>query len=634
MDANAVPLLNVFERKVRLEVPLFQRQYVWTREVQWEPLWQDIYRKFAEQIEGLTDSPPHFLGAMVLDQKQTPVTHVERRQIIDGQQRLATLQVFLAAFRDFATEEGCGPLGLECEKFILNTGMMSDPAIEQFKVWPTQSDRKQFSDVVLSKSRKEILSKYPLYRRKWARQPDPRPKMVEAYLYFLDQLSEFFKGQDSTPPFKGEIPLSERMETCFHALRSTLKVVVIDLSRDDDPQVIFETLNARGAPLLPADLMRNYIFLRAAREGEDQERLYDEYWSSFEDNFWTDPIQQGRQSRPLSDLFMQYFVSSRRCVDVAVKHLYVEYKFWIEKEHPFPSAREELATLARQGSDFRRLVSPPEGDVVEPLAEFLRTFELGTAYPFLLAALDSKPPDNEIGEISKVLESYIVRRSVCGLSTKNYNRIFLQLTRALKGVPTTKVSVQDYLSALVGSSVEWPGDEAFRTAWLNEPAYSSMGSQRTCFILRKLNETLVDPKAEQIRIESPLTVEHILPQDWLENWPLPDGSTGMNCLELQEAVDGDARAEATRVRDKLLQTIGNLTILTQQLNSSVSNSGWSTKKGELLKASLLPINQQLRDEVEWGEEAIRKRGQALYERAARIWPRPTRTSAVPEPTAT
>ena len=86
---------------MRLEVPLFQRQYVWSRDTQWEPLWEDISRKFTEFLRGRKDGPVHFLGAMVLDQKQTPTTHVDKRQVIDGQQRLTTLQIFIAAFRDF-----------------------------------------------------------------------------------------------------------------------------------------------------------------------------------------------------------------------------------------------------------------------------------------------------------------------------------------------------------------------------------------------------------------------------------------------------------------------------------------------------------------------------------------------------
>ncbi len=144
MDAHAVPLLTIFEKKMRLEVPLFQRQYVWSRDQQWEPLWEDITRKFIEHLDGRKDAPVHFLGAMVLDQKLTPSTHVERRQVIDGQQRLTTLQIFIAALRDFCREKGCEDLGKECDGFTLNRGMMAQPDIDRFKVWPTQLDREQF----------------------------------------------------------------------------------------------------------------------------------------------------------------------------------------------------------------------------------------------------------------------------------------------------------------------------------------------------------------------------------------------------------------------------------------------------------------------------------------------------------
>lgn len=102
MKANAAPLLAIFEKKFRLEVPLFQRQYVWNMEQQWEPLWEDIARKFTEYLEGRRDAPVHFLGAMVLDQKQTPTTHVERRQVIDGQQRLSSCKYFWLRFATFA----------------------------------------------------------------------------------------------------------------------------------------------------------------------------------------------------------------------------------------------------------------------------------------------------------------------------------------------------------------------------------------------------------------------------------------------------------------------------------------------------------------------------------------------------
>ena len=330
MKADAVPLLAIFEKKMRLEVPLFQRQYVWTREQQWEPLWEDIERKFTDYLEGRKDTPVHFLGAIVLDQKYTPTTHVEKRQVIDGQQRLTTLQIFLSAFRDFCDDQECEELAKECEGFTLNRGMMAEPDVDKFKVWPTNLDRTQFTDVISSGSSEELERRHPLVRKKYARKPDPRPRMVEAYLFFREMIDDFFLGSNDEPPLVGEVELSARLEECFQALRNALQVVTIDLEKDDDAQVIFETLNARGEPLLPADLLRNYIFLRAARNNEPVEELYEKYWKRFDEPFWRKEVKQGRLLRPLSDLFIQHFLASQKTYDIPIKHLFVEYKYWIE----------------------------------------------------------------------------------------------------------------------------------------------------------------------------------------------------------------------------------------------------------------------------------------------------------------
>jgi hypothetical protein len=318
MDVHKASLLSVFDAKQRLEVPLFQRQYVWSEEQQWLPLWEDIERKFTEALEGRKDAPHHFLGAMVLDQKQTPTGHVVVRQVIDGQQRLTTLQIFLSAYRDFCRSQECTALATECEKFLVNTGMMANQEVDKFKVWPTQLDRPQFTDVVSAGSREEIVKRHPLRRRPYARKDDPRPRMIEAYLFFFDRLKEFFLGEDNLEPLAAEIPLCHRADECFQTLRSALMVVVIDLQKDDDPQVIFETLNARGEPLLPADLLRNYIFLRASREDLDVEAVYLKYWSRFDEEFWRQEVKQGRLNRPRSDLFMQHFLASRQGQDIPI----------------------------------------------------------------------------------------------------------------------------------------------------------------------------------------------------------------------------------------------------------------------------------------------------------------------------
>jgi hypothetical protein len=137
-------------------------------------------------------------------------------------------------------------------------------------------------------------------------------------------------------------------------------------------------------------------------------------------------------------------------------------------------------------------------------------------------------------------------------------------------------------------------DAAFKEAWLNKPAYD-LGNAKLVHILARLNETYLTGKVEPLSFEDQPSVEHLLPRDWIEHWPLPDGFEGMNDSELADAADDDPRAFATEVRNRILQTMGNLTILMQALNTAQSNSAWKDKKPELMKYSLLPINQDLHD---------------------------------------
>lgn len=621
MNANPWAFLNIFEKKQRIEVPLFQRQYVWNQQDQWEPLWEDISRKFTDALNGRENAPPHFLGAMVLDQALTPITSVEKRQVIDGQQRLITFQIFLSAFRDLCSSQGCGELADECHSFILNRGMMDDPSVEKYKVWPTQLDRQQFTDVVTAGSRADLEKKYPVTYRKYARKPEERPRMVEAYVYFYERLSEFFLESGSEKPLAGEIPLPSRMEKCFQVLKNALLVVIIDLGPDDDPQVIFETLNARGEPLLPADLIRNYIFLRAARQKLSQEDLYNEYWRKFDDPFWRKEERQGRLTRPRLDLFVQHFLSSRVMADIPIKHLYVEYKNWIQSQRPFQTVRDEMAAVSRQGEAFRRLIDPQEADFIFPLASFLKSFDMSTAYPALLSMLESGLSETDWKQISLVLESYLVRRAVCNLTSKNYNRNFLGMIRHMNEKGYTAACVGNYLTGLTGDSGEWPSDEAFQRAWLANQTYLFMGS-RLVYIFSRLDDTYFSEKNERLGIHSPLSIEHLMPQGWRDKWPLPDGSKGLSWEEMVARDDSDSQVLATRMRDSIIHTLGNLTVVTQPLNSAVSDSPWAVKKPELLKASLLPINSQLQAYDRWDEDTILTRGKELFDRAKVIWPKP------------
>jgi hypothetical protein len=440
-------------------------------------------------------------------------------------------------------------------------------------------------------------------------------------LFFYDCVSAFFLGEDDELPLYNEHSIEARVDECFQTLRNGLMVVVIDLQKDDDPQVIFETLNARGEPLLPADLLRNYIFFRAGRDHLDVEAIYKKYWSGFDDEFWREEVKQGRLNRPRSDLFIQHFLASRQGQDIPIKHLYVEYRHWVEAARPFSDVTEELAALARQGAHFRSIVSPRDGEVTFGLCKFLDAFDIRTAYPLLLALMDADVGDEEWMMISGILESYLLRRAVCNLGTKNYNRIFLSLTRSLRKEGFSAVKLKEALLSQTGESGVWPDDATFRESWLHKMLYGPLNSPKLVHLFGRLNQTYMSTKSENLAFVQQPTVEHIMPQGWLKNWPLPDGSKGLDFVELYSAAESDPRALATRVRDSAVQTLGNLTILSQGLNSSQSNYGWGQKRPELMVHSLLPINQAMLELSIWDEVAIQKRAVDLFERARHVWTR-------------
>lgn len=617
MQPRSRSIFDLFDGKRRYEVPLFQRQYVWSQEKHWEPLWEDIERKFVQRMNRV-EASPHFLGAMVLDLRRVYGNAVPVQLVIDGQQRLTTFQIFLAAFRDVCTTHGQEKYARECDRYLLNDGIMENEETERFKVWPTHTDRTQFTNVVSSGSREELERRHPIVRRKYQRQPDPRPGMVEAYFFFYNQLTGFLTNEEYPQA------VAERVASMHDALRGALQVVTIELEGEDDPQVIFETLNARGEPLLPSDLLRNFIFLRAAQKKEDSEKLYQEHWLPFDDEFWRIQEKQGRLKRPRSDIFLQHYLTLKRQQEVLISYLYSEYKDWIKTATAFTTVAEELKELAKYRRLYVDLIRTDTSTGIGKFASFLRTFDLSTVYPLTLGIMGFEPEDNDLLGMLTDLESYIVRRAVCGLTTKNYNRVFLTTLTKLAKKGFFRDNLREALAEQKGESVVWPADSEFKSAWLDKSPYEQLGPARTQYVLREIERRIHDVRAERIEILSKLTVEHVLPDEWIENWPLANGNRGATFYEQFDKTRSEEDIAASQSRDRLKHSFGNLTLLTQPLNSSVSNSAFGDKKAEILKSSALAMNRYFQDVDEWNEVQIRERGMRLFDIAKQIWPHPAK----------
>ncbi len=610
---------HLFTRSRRYVVPLFQRPYVWGEEGEWAPLWEDI-RERAEEIlerdgEGQTRIRDHFLGAIVLHQIPTFGKQLAAVEVIDGQQRLTTLQLMLAAFRDLVprSEED---LVIELLGLTKNRGVMAGPT-ERFKVWPTNADRGVFETVMNATSVDAVEAAYPQIRRKYKRSYEPRPRLVEAYLYFSRAIRDFCVpgGEESFD--------TGRAYAILEALRKHLQLVVIELEEGDDPQVIFETLNARGVPLLPSDLVRNYIFLQAGRNDENADELYTRLWQDYDERpaetghpegarFWKLEERQGRLKRTRLDLFLYHYVLSRSEAPFSLNHLYEAFREWWETDRS-RRVGNELTELRRHSDLFAQLIVPPGDSRLDRFAQRLKTLDTAMLYPVLLylCGTPGRVKEVELNGIVEDLESYVVRRMVCGFSTKNYNKFFLGLVRRLRQHEVVDRShVQAFLLDGRGSAAEWPSDAAFQRAWLNKPVDILLQRGRAAMVLEALEEAMRSSKTEGVQYPGSLTVEHVLPQQWRESdYPLPAPAQG----EDEEVVRSRRYA--------LLHSFGNLTLLTQSLNSSVSNGPFPKKRDQIAEHSLLKMNTAFRGLSEWGEADILARGSELFEVAKQIWPR-------------
>lgn len=618
MKSNVLTVLDLFESKRRYTVPLFQRQYVWSLEKQWIPLWEDIERRVIDRLHWYetgrgTDSGSgspgeHFLGAIVLDHHPTYGKQVPTQLLIDGQQRLATCQIILAALRDVAAENDVPDYPDELQCHLLNSGVMEAPDLERYKVWPSRFDQGPFQAIIEAA----------------VKPSDSRSRLVQAYKFFSRELEDLLMREILSPRLGTQPDTYERVKAVFETFQKDIHIVSIELESQDDPQIIFESLNARGEPLLPSDLLRNYLFWRASRENAaDLERLYEDYWRHFDSDFWKKDEKQGRLKRPRVDLFFFNLLQLKTGDEVNAARLYYEYKAWSEHAASYKGVSDELHDIHRYSLQLKKVFSADAATPVGRFAQMLQVFDVKTVNSLLLGILaDGNLPNDDVEAILIDLESYLVRRAICRMTTQNYNRLFVSWMAQLNKDVISRERLHEIMLAEESDSGVWPDDARLHESWLNEPLYRRLYSRgRMEYILRRIEMALRTSKHERVTIESGLTIEHVLPQEWIEHWRLPDGSKGIPLEErlTRPSPESDAR-------DRVLHTMGNLTLLTGPLNSANQNRKFEYKVRKIKEYSLLALNGYFRQRVEkgkgWDEDAIEERGRRLFKQAVQIWPHP------------
>lgn len=611
MKADTYELKNILQQDRRFVVPTFQRDYEWTKDGQWELLFDDL-EAVAENLERTRSEfaaagkpaakadklvAPHFLGAIVVDQLPTSAGSLEARSIIDGQQRLTTIQLLIRAVLDVLLDLN-SPRAPQVRRLIQNPQDVVPDKDALHKLWPRRRDREVW--------RVAMADGEPV--------SGVRHGYLEARSYFRTRAKNFVA--DSLA----------KVDILVDALVSLFKIVVIDLEDNDDAQVIFEVLNGRQTPLSATDLVKNLLFLRAELDSEEElERLYEAHWKHFDDPWWRQEVGRGHAARERRDVLLSTWLTIQTGSEVNVGHLYRDVRVFLDASNR--RTTEVLPGLSEAAAAFRT-VSEPDGSIPAPIVESYRRLErfaVTTAFPLLVwlrtLTTQALPLQDHVRAV-RAIDSWVTRRVLVGANTRGYGKRFVdvlvQARRAAEGGrPVAEAVERELLSG--GDNLAWITDAELEQAFLTRPMYGVLTQERLRLILGALDAQLHrdNPKGEHPTFDyGKLQIEHVMPQSWQAYWSVP-------------AVDDAARAVAEARRDAAINRIGNLTLVTSALNPAISNGGWDVKRAALLEHTNLRITALVAQpnglgmpDVGWNEDRIDERARRLCEAALEVWPRP------------
>jgi uncharacterized protein with ParB-like and HNH nuclease domain len=543
MKANETIIQPLIEGTKQFVIPLFQRTYSWSNQ-QWSQLWEDIL-----DIRYSDEQKSHFIGSVVSMSVESAPHEVQQYLVIDGQQRLTTITILLTVIRDLARTSGdTDLLGLAeeiHESLLVNKFKTGN---SHFKLLPTQVDRDVHKSLINAEEIKEN-----------------KQNIKQAYDYFMRKVNNT------------DIELSELKSL----VSSRLSLVSIVLESDDNPYLVFESLNAKGRPLTQADLIRNFFFMRIKREMHEE--IYQKYWKPMQDSF----------SDSLTEYIRHYLM--RRGKFVRKNDVYVELKKSVNPQN----AINQIEKLYRFSNYYKCITSPEfeENIGVRNAIIRLNQLEAKTSYPFLLNMFALYKEGSLTGEnlvkIINIIENYLIRRFVCNIPTNELNKIFPSLVLKVEGFNQTEL-IEELKATLQNRG--YPKDQEFIDKLMNTRLYGSGDrARKTKFMLVSIEESFMHK--ERINYDN-LTIEHIMPQTLTDAWKITLGH------------DWD------EIYDTYLHGIGNLTLTAY--NSEMSNESFD-KKIRHLSNSHLEMNKEFKSLRNWGRDEIYARTKKLTEKCLEIW---------------
>ncbi|MCY3922616.1 MAG: DUF262 domain-containing protein [Chloroflexi bacterium] len=591
---------ELFGRPVRYVVPPYQRPYVWEQDKQWQPLWEDV-EDLAERYLEATKSgtkqilgdelPSHFLGAVVLQQESVPAGHIETRHVIDGQQRLTTLQLLMDSAQEVMEKNH--PEGAEeLLEFVENKRRYTRAnPIYKYKVWPTLNDVDDFVHAMTNDNA--------------ATRPDDS-LIVDAHDYFRNEILAWFEEL--------EVPNEIQGQALVLVLTQMLRLVVIDLDANAEPQVVFETLNARGTPLRQSDLVRNYMILKARNEGLDSNEFNEQWLAPFSTPWWEEELRFGAINRMRFDQFMYYWVTMRTLEDIRVDRVFDRFRQFVDESSV---GVEEIAKDIKRCADVYRDIELAERD--GPYGKWhsylscRAPLSIGLDAPLVMWLLVEDIEESERARVFRALESWFVRRILWGRRSTGVDGVILALLTRLQRLSageSLSQSVVDFFANHTNYLMVWTSDEEFFGTLSGFKTYGRLARPRVAFLLERL-EAWSSKDAEAVTLRRDLHIEHIMPRRWERHWPLT-GETHRNYPDPRD------------YRNVVVNLLGNLTLLTSTVNTSVSNGPWRQKKREVGDSSVLFLNKDILKHGEggWTTEQILDRSERLAKLALEIWPGP------------
>jgi uncharacterized protein with ParB-like and HNH nuclease domain/predicted transport protein len=571
VKATEANLLKFLRKSPQFVIPIYQRNYSWTPE-ECRQLWADLMRAGSDdKIAG------HFIGSIVyVERALSSVTTQEALLVIDGQQRLTTTTLVLSALADHLEKQGLPELLDSFSPKKLRNYYLVNPDEEgerHFKLTLSETDNETL---------RAIVQKAPL--------PSPSSTRITENLSLFRSLIEQH---------------ADRLE---QVCKGIAKLVIVDVSLDrsqDNPQLIFESMNSTGRELSQADLIRNFILM--GLEPALQSELYRSYWRPMERGF-------GQAAYAVHfDAFMRHYLTAKTGTIPNVREVYIAFKNYARSFEG--DTRELVADIHAYATHYCAMALGAEQDpALKQAFHDLRELRVDVAYPFLLDVYQDyarkQLSAEELLQIVRLTESYVFRRAICSIPTNSMNKTFAGLARSLKKDRYVESVQAAYL--MLPSYRRFPGDDEFQRSLKERDLYNFRS--RTYWLRRLENHG----RKERVQVED-YTIEHILPQN----------------EDLSPEWRTDLGPEWKRVQDTWLHTLGNLTLT--GYNSEYSDRPFSFKRDGVkdrdgspvgFAHSPLRLNIGLGALATWNEDAIKARADRLAVEATKVWRAPALASDV------